>query len=130
MRLAVADLKFACQQSYRATRRARAIAVRHRRGNANAVPRAHHSGAFFRDYAVNKASPMKEKPETTALKLFALGEVSGDPKDWGDCPAFRAFVIAKDEDDALRIADRPPRENVAEVNLNGSGALLASLGSF
>ena len=36
------------------------------------------------------------------LKLFVVGESSGDPADWGDWTE-RIFVIAKDPDSALRM---------------------------
>ena len=38
-----------------------------------------------------------------ALKLYVVGESSGNPDDWFDCE--RAFVIASSPEDAARLVD-------------------------
>jgi hypothetical protein len=48
------------------------------------------------------------------LKLFVVGEPSGRPSDW-PIMCDRAFVIARDADEARKIARRDTDSPVAEV---------------
>jgi hypothetical protein len=55
-----------------------------------------------------------DRPPRPRLKLFVLGEESGDPDDWskyGD----RAFVMAETSEQALALHDRFSNGPVAEV---------------
>jgi hypothetical protein len=67
---------------------------------------------------------MKEKPETSALKLFVVGERSGDPNDWGQWTT-KALVIASSAEEALRLTDRDPRGPVSELKLTTACVLMA-----
>jgi hypothetical protein len=50
------------------------------------------------------------------LKLFVIGETSGNPKDWS-AYGFRILVLAHNEEEALRFNDG--EGDVAEVNADG-----------
>lgn len=39
------------------------------------------------------------------LRLFVIGELSGDPDDWIPWNPYRAIVIAHDEEEARRLVD-------------------------
>jgi hypothetical protein len=48
------------------------------------------------------------------LKLFVVGESSGDPSTWSQWTV-KTLVVAETAVDALRMADRDSRSSVAEV---------------
>jgi len=59
-------------------------------------------------------------PENQKLKLFVVGELSGDPREWNDL-GNRTLVIATDVADALRLTDHSESYGlVQEVQMDNS----------
>lgn len=54
------------------------------------------------------------KTEKCGLKLYVVGESSGDPSKWRQW-ATKSLVIAENPQEAIRLVDGDPRSAVAEL---------------
>jgi hypothetical protein len=73
---------------------------------------------------LRKQWPMNENEcvEKPALKLYVVGESSGDPKSWFGYGS-RDLVLAESAADAIAMCDADPREAVSLVDMTERGVL-------
>ena len=50
------------------------------------------------------------------MKLYVVGESSGNPEDWSEWP-LRSLVIASSSEEAMKLAGKCPPETVSEVSM-------------
>jgi hypothetical protein len=60
---------------------------------------------------------MSENERKGKLRLFVVGESSGDPADWSEYPC-RAYVIAGSAEEAVRMLGDRAMSGVAEVRFD------------
>lgn len=48
---------------------------------------------------------MNETEKKPGLRLFVVGEVSGNPREWSDYPIGRKLVLARSREEAILVAE-------------------------